>query len=131
MHELMDELVDADDLKQARLALIGVFGRASEMQWVGTRARHEQDVRPFDRKVFDRIGRLPICKTAVESYSPRSYMPIAHIVLWREQIYVTEARRAMWTLPMRIVGEPAGGIYFAQEGKSDWDEEWLGGRVPG
>ena len=104
MNEYIDELVD-DDQKQARLALIGVFGRASEVQWVGTRTTHEQDVGPFDRKVFDRLGRLPICKFAVRTYSPRSYMPVAHIVLWREQIYVTEARRAMWTLPMRICGE--------------------------
>jgi hypothetical protein len=78
------------EVKPMRLALIRGFWPRERSEWVGSRTTYDQDVGPFDRKTSDRPGRPPICKVAIKSHSPRSYMPVAHIVLWREQIDIIE-----------------------------------------
>ena len=122
LHEVVPGLTTSDDPfeeKRLRLALLGVFGRTDDIEWIGTRTAHEEDVGPFDQKVFDRPG-PPLCRFAVKCRSPRSYLPIAHIILWREQIYVTEARRHMRSLPrqLTIVGELVDGVYFIPHDRS-------------
>ena len=127
-----------------RLALLGVFGRTDDLEWIGTRTAHAEDVGPSDQKVFDRPG-PPLCRFAVQCRSPRRYLPIANIILWREQIDVTEARRHMRSLPreLTIVGELVGGVYFVPREplerswkrktfeKSPWLLQWLGDRSEG
>ena len=125
MHTLLPRIAGETEVKPMRLALIGVFGRASDLEWVGSRTTYDQDVGPFDRKTFDRPGRPPICKVAIKSHSPRSYMPVAHIVLWREQIYIIEARRAIWQLPVNIYGELVDGIFFGVKFSDEYMEQWL------